>query len=125
MADITLETLWLNAAADLSDAMSFPTMNGLRAQLNTPGAIRTYANGRTRLITQAGRPRSSKASLPHLTRAQVEWLEDHAGQLVLVRDAQGRKFFGAYFSPDFDERGFVDEAGTDLVFAEVTHSEAV
>lgn len=125
MAGVGMQTLWLNDAADLADVMAFPTMSGLVAGKENRADVRTYAGGRTRLISRAGTPRSAKATLPLLTRAQIDWLDDHAGRLVLIRDAQGRKFYGVYLNPTFTEIGYIDEANTELVLVEVSHSEAV
>lgn len=126
MATITLDTLWLNAANDLSDAMSFPAMSALSSGPTTGGEVRMYANGRTRLITRAGTPRTTRARLPLCTREQVLWLEAHAGQVVLVRDAQGRKFYGVFFSPVFEEYGAVyDGASVEITLTEVSYDEAV
>lgn len=122
MASVDFCELILHDGADLTDRMSFPTLNSLTAGLETPGEVRRYANGTTRLITRAGASRTARARLPLLNRDRVVWLEGHARRLLLIRDGQGRVFFGAYFSPSFDELGFIDEAGTELVFNEISHS---
>ena len=125
MASVTLQTLWLNAGPAFADLMSFPTMNGLVSGQQDRAEVRAYANSRTRLVTKAGKPRSSTAKLPLLTRPQIAYLEKYAGTLVLARDAQGRKFYGAYLSPVFGEMGFIDEASTDITISELSFSEAV
>lgn len=125
MASVALETLWLNSAADLSDSQHFDTMNGLVASITKPGEVRRYAQGRRRLVTSKGRDRTHRVSLPHLLREQAVWLEDHVGQVVCARDAQGRKLYAVYFAVGMDERGFLDEATTQLELVEVTVSEEV
>lgn len=125
MASVKLETLWLNDAADLSDSQSFITMNGLSASVQPRVEARMMANGSTRKVTRVGRPRGLVAALPLLTRTQVRWLEDKAGRLLLVRDPTGRKFYGFFTGPDFNERVWDSTADTALTFFEITYGEAV
>lgn len=125
MASLDFCSLVLNDAADMADVMELPTVSGLVVGLDTPGEVRRYANGQTRLVSRPGRARRARARLPHLGRTEIQWIEQHAGRMVLVRSGQGHKFFGAYFSPDFDEVGYTPEASTELTFSELTYSEIV
>lgn len=125
MASIALDTLWLSVAADLADSQSFDTMDGLTASMETRVEVRRYAAGRTRLVSKSGRPRQIRVSLPLLTRSQVIWLEENAGRLLLVRDPAGRKFYGTFSTPTFDERVWDATADTELTIVEISHSEAV
>lgn len=122
MASVNFCELILNDAAELSDQMAFPTMNAWSVAIDTPGEVRQYANGTTRLISRAGTKRTARARLPLITRDQIAWLEAHARRMVLVRDGQGRAFYAAYLSPSFDETGYNGEAVTEIVLSELTYS---
>lgn len=125
MATLQLDCVFLNLASDLSDFQSFPLMSSLKISTSQPGEVRTMANGRRRLVRTAGKPRTAIVDLSHCTRTQVDWLEQHVGDLVCVRDDRGRKFYGVYLSVDVDETPTnTDDGGTSLSLTEVTHSEA-
>lgn len=123
MVTVSLKTVWLNLAADPSDYVSLPTMSALSVNTEQPGEVRRMANGRLRLVKRAGQARSASVDIEGATRTEVEWLEDHVGDLVCVRDDRGRKFFGVYMSVDADEIRANDYAGVSLALVEVTHSE--
>lgn len=125
MAGVTLGTLWLNDAADLSDGIAFPLMSKLTVVTAQPGEVRTMANGRLRMVSRAGRSRTWQADLPNLDRTAVDWLEDHLGELVLVRDDRGRKMFGTYLTLPDDAHRYDAESDVQITLLEVTHSEAV
>lgn len=127
MASVTLTSLWLNLASDLSQFRSFPLMAGLRIATEQPGEVRQYASGRRRLVRKA--PTAARAVtlvLPQCDRDQIAWLEGNAGQLVLARDDRGRKVWGTYFTVSVDEAQGDPTAGDVVIaLAEVTHSEVV
>ena len=58
-------------------------------------------------------------------RATIEWLEDHTGETVLVRDDRGRKFYGSYFQPATAEHPYNTEGDVTVSFTEVSFDEAV
>lgn len=125
MASVTLRTLWLNDADDLSDSMSFPWMSKLSVQTAKPGEVRLMSNGRLRVVTRAGQTRTFDVDLPNLTRVEVEWLEAHIGRTLLVRDDRGRKIYGAFFTLPDDAHQYDDENDVQLTLQEITRSEAV
>lgn len=126
MATVTLGTVWLNLAADPSVYLSLPTMASLSATTAVPGEVRRMANGRMRSVTRAGSARGAEVDVENATRAEIDWLEAHVGDLVCVRDDRGRKFFGVYYSVPVEEMlGQPGYGGVSLSLAEVTHSEAV
>lgn len=125
MATVSLVTLWLNDAEDLSDVLATDALSTLTLAPQTQGAVRLYANGRTRSITRAGKSQNATIKILNCARADVQWVEDHAGRLLLVRDPLGRKFYGVYYVPTITERPFELTADIALELTEVTHSEAV
>lgn len=125
MATVTLGTVWLNLASDPSVSLSLPTMATLTINTGQDGEVRRLANGRLRLVKRAGQARSASVDIEGATRTEVEWLEDHVGDLVCVRDDRGRKFFGVYMAVDADEIRANDYANVSLALVEVTHSEVV
>jgi hypothetical protein len=126
MATVQLRTLWLNLASDPSQAMSFPYMSALTWSKEQPGEVRRYANGRTRIIRRAGQTRTAEVTLTGCNREQIDWLEEHVGDLVCVRDDRGRKVFGAYLIvPVAEAQHRRDRGDVSLSLAEVSFSEAV
>jgi len=122
---IVLSTVWINLASNPSSFQSFPLMSALEVDTMQPGQIRTYAGGRLRLVTTAGVARSATITLPECSRAQINWLQSNAGNIVLVRDDRGRKIWGAFLNPKVVENQYNTNADVTLVINEITYSEAV
>lgn len=125
MASVALRTLWLNDAADLTDALSLPGMSSLSVASQAPGAVRRMANGRLRSVSRAGQARTVDATFDACTRAEIAWLDAHVGRIVLIRDDRGRKLFGIYYEVPVDEHQYDDQGDVNLTLTEVTFSEAV
>lgn len=125
MATVTLGTVWLNLAADPSDYISLPTMSSLSVSTSQPGEVRRLANGRLRVVRQAGQARGASVDADGVTEAEVDWLESHVGEVVCIRDDRGRKFFGVYLGVDVEEIRASVYANVSLSLTNVTHSEAV
>lgn len=126
MATVTLASVWFNVASDPTDSLTLPTMSSLSVTSSKEGEARRLANGRVRLITRSGGTRRSIAvSVAYATRAEIDWLEDHVGVLVCVRDDRGRKVYGVYYQVQTDEHRGLAEGGPSLSVDEATHSEAV
>lgn len=125
MASVTLSTLWVNDAADLSVAVALP-LAALTWKPSKSGEVRTYGQGRRRLVTRVGSVRSADISLEYVDRSTVDRLEGWAGRLLCFRDPMGRKFYGAYLEPSIEE---LDDgsghANVTFTVYEVTHSEEV
>jgi len=124
-ASITLTSVQLNLASDLSQYRLFPSMSALRVTTAPSGEVRAYANGRRRLIRKVGVPRSLVLTLPNCSRDQISWLETNAGQLMLIRDHTGRKIWGVYMAAPVDENPYNADGLVTLTLNEVTHSEVI
>lgn len=125
-AEVALTTVWLNLASEPSISQSFPAMSKLEVNTKRPGEARLNANGRTRLIRKPAKARTFALSLPNCTRAQIDWLELYAGELVIVRDDRKRKIPCVYFDVPIDEEpGDADSGDVTLALTEITYSEAV
>lgn len=121
MAEVTLDRLWLHDAdAPETYLRFFTTDRGDTRAVD--GEIRTYANGRRRLVTRAGSARTLPVTLRQVSDADLDVLEEWRGRLVMVRDHRGRLFFGTYFSIDVTD--YKDRSGYDVAVevADVTHS---
>lgn len=125
MAVVTLQTLWLNSAANPQDAMSFPLMASLSVTTARKGEVRAYSAGRLRSVVQAGRSRTVSAGLPALTREQIAWLEAHVADVLCARDDRGRKLWVVYYQLPIEEHQYNEEGNASLDLAEVSYSEAV
>ena len=109
MASVTLTTLWLNVASDLSDYMSFPQMNALTdapmvpwsgSTSSTSGQVRLYADGTLRAVVQPGYQKSVTVTLYGCTPAQVAWLDlqNQGNVTLLARDDVGRRFYCSFYT---------------------------
>ncbi len=126
MSTVNLGAVFLNAANNLADSVSFQNVTGLTYLKGTDGDVRALANGRLRLVTTTTTRQSYALNLELCTRTQITWLQDHIGALVCARDDRGRKVYGTYFEVTVDENvARSDYADASLRFTEVTHSEAV
>lgn len=126
MTTVALTTVWLNLATDLSDYQSFSYMSGLNVNTMRPGTDREYANGRLRLVLNGSTRRTFQLTLPACTRDQIDWLELHTAELMLVRDDRGRKVWGTYFKMSVSEKSADTDSGdVEIEFKQITHSEAV
>lgn len=123
MATVTLEQAWVHLASDLTQNISCWSADWSDTR-SVRGEVRTYANGRRRIIRRAGTQRQLGVTLKLLTAEQVDTLAGWAGETVLIRDKRGRKLYCTWF--DVTVIDHVDGAHDVTVqAAEVTHSEAV
>lgn len=124
MASVTLDRVWLNDAADLDDSVSFYTQ-GRGDQQALSGSVRQYANGRARLITSASSSLSVPFTAVALEWADVQWLRDHIGRVVLFRDKPGRRVWGVYLSVDVDDRRKQESFDVKISLQRLSYDEAV
>jgi len=103
MASVLLETAWVNLASDLSQSLALWSADWSDDR-SVPGAIRTYAGGRRRVVSRAGKLRNLSVTFPTIIGAQVETLVGWAGQTVLLRDKRGRLVWCVYFSAAVSDR---------------------
>ena len=123
---VTLRTVWLNLATDLSDYVSFPAMSALSVDPVQPGQVQRLAGGRLRLTLRTGLGQTTQATLPFCDRTQVAWVEGHIGQVVCIRDDRGRKSYGTYLAPEIDEWPYsADYADVALKIEKITYTEVV
>lgn len=124
MASVVLDRVWLNDAADLSDSLSFQSSNrGDRERVG--GSVRAYANGRQRLVSTATTTLTLPLVAVAVSWADVEWLREHAGRLLLLRDKPGRRVWGTYFSVDVDDRARQESHNVQIEFQRLSFDEAV
>lgn len=124
-AGVTLKTVWINLASDLTQYQSFNQLAALKVETNQPGDVRRYAGGRMRIIRKAGISRAISLSLPACTRAQITFLEANVGQIVCVRDDRGRKIWATYLAVPVDENSFELTGNVSLALSEVTATDIV
>jgi hypothetical protein len=120
----TLDRFWVHDNDDLSDYITAFTRDR-GDDRSVDGDVRRYASGRLRVIVREGVARGISAQLVNLTDTQVGWLEDRLGDIVMVRDHEGRKMFAAFLSMAVaDVR---DRSGHDVTvqFRQVTRAEEV
>jgi hypothetical protein len=115
----------LNAVEDPSNYVTFRFLTQFSRQQTKPGRIQRMAGGRTRVIRQAGMSRSWDLGFKYVTPEQKEWLEDHSGVVMCVRDDRGHKMFGTYLGVDVSEWMYNHQGEASLMFQEVSFSEHV
>lgn len=123
---VDLAAVFLNLAANPSDRLALYTVTGLQPATEVRADVRSLANGRQRVVRQAGKPRSYSLKVEQLDRAGISWLEQHAGETMCIRDDRGRKFYAAFFAVPVDESTLWNDRGdVDLRISEVSATEAV
>ena len=120
MASVQLRKVWLHDAANPVNRHEFWS-NRPADDRDYGGEVRTMANGRRRIITNAQRSQTLPITLVDVTDSQLEWLESFAGRLVMYRDPKGRLLFCTFFTLGVEEyRDFNYEVT--LTLQEVTYS---
>lgn len=126
MASITLDTLFLHDATDLSAYVAFDAdLVSLSERASHSGEVRTYAGGRQRLITRPGEPRTINVKFEYVSPSEQQALRDWIGVLLLLRDPRGRKVYGVFHEMDVSERNPIDYTDINFAFQQVTASEEV
>jgi hypothetical protein len=95
IATLTLRKTFVNLVAT-GAAVSGQTGRDRPEDYEIPLEVRMYAGGRRRSITSAGEAGTYSFVLLLIPRTSVELLRSWQGQLVLVRDHKGRRFYGVY-----------------------------
>ena len=121
MATLQLDRVWVNRM-DTGEAVSAYS-SGRGRQVAVEGEVRTFAGGRQRSITSAGRRGSMAFTLVYLTSAQVAQLESWVGLEVMYRDHRGQRFVGVFFELDSKEYKEPDRYDIGLTLQEVTWDE--
>lgn len=108
MASVSLARAWVHLASDLSQSVDlwsadWSDVPGVR------GDVRTYANGRVRIVRRAGRTRELAITFPIVTEAELDFLISLAGEVALVRSKpgggnRGRKVYCTWFEVPTTDR---------------------
>jgi hypothetical protein len=125
MVSMSLATVWLNSAVDLSDCLAVEYVTGIESAPTQNGEVRVYAGGRLRDVSWDGDQENLNLTFGVMTRAAIRWVELHAGKPVVVRDPVGRKFFGVYRNPRITERRGENAADVSLTVQQTSASEVV
>ena len=125
MAVITLSEIWLHDGEDLADYVQSYGFASEDESHAVAGQVRTYANGRRRIIRRAGTATSVSVTLPSTDRTTIDWLRERAGQTLMLRDPSGRKVWGTLFSVSVPEKGSAQLPDASFSFESVTASEKV
>lgn len=121
MTSITLRDVWLQSAADSTDGLSFPAHSVSLTKTLNRAQVRTYAGGRRRLVKGTGVATTFNLRLPAVSAAELEWINEHEGQIIVVRDTKGRVIVGAYLIVPVTDR-VTTASDTEIVIEELTHS---
>jgi hypothetical protein len=99
---VVFKDAWLTDMTDTSVSIhaSFPDRS---KTASTGGAVREYAGGRRRIISNARKAATFPLVLQLLDDADLEQLIAWQDHVVLLRDPVGRRIFGAYSSVDVDD----------------------
>lgn len=123
MASVQLDRCLLQLASAPSDAVAFFSSGRADAR-TTPGDVRRYANGRLRVVTQAGSVTTLDVTARRITAADLAKIDSWRGKVVLFRDVLGRKLYSVYLQVQVSD--YTDRGGYDAAFklTEVSYSEA-
>lgn len=103
MAQVYLSDVWIHLLSDPSQHLRFDIRGAETHEVEAPGEVRRYANGRRRAVTRSGLDENLSLRLDAVTREQWRTLRLWAKQSVMVRDPVGRVFYGVYFRPSGEE----------------------
>lgn len=125
MTSITLTTIVLNDAEDPSDVLVLDRLSTYSRRPTTPGRVQRVGGGGFRVITSEGTQAIWDVTANRCPIEDTNWIEDHAGRTVCVRDDAGRKFFAVYFEPDIEEVPRPRGANVTLQLTETTWIEGI
>lgn len=125
MAVVSLHTLWINAASDLSDFLALQYASGLSGGSSTSVTYQVMASGRQRAIVTGSSLRTYKVSCDGVTPAELAWLRAHEAVLCCFRDPYGQKLYGMFTATPWTGKVPGALTSTELDVTEVSHSEAV
>lgn len=125
MASVTLTELWVHAGDDLADYVTSDGFLAESSRRTSRSEVLIYAGGRERLHRRPGAPRVLNVSMPAVSRAVIDWLEEHADTLVMLRDPRGRLVWGAYGDVSVDEEPGPVLPPVSFTLRSVTHNPAV
>lgn len=126
IAVVYVTNLWLSLAADLTQLQTFPYLSANSSAPKIQVSTKLYAGGNYRVVRQRGRQSTQQFTLLCCTAAQRQLIEfDWLGELLVVRDDRGRKYFGVYADPQVTEHPYNDECDITITMQEITKSESV
>jgi hypothetical protein len=102
MASLILTKMFINFVAT-GEAVSGDAAPGRSEDYKVNGRVGTYGAGRQRAIATLGEAGTFTFQLRYVSRSTVDTLHLWIQQLVQVRDARGRLFYGVYFQAGIDE----------------------
>lgn len=124
MSTVHLTTVVLNDAEDPADLLICTRMTKYRRARTQDGRIQAVAGGGRRAVLAAGTHQEWEVSISKAPREAIDWIEDHIGRVVCLRDDAGHKVFGLYLEVEIEEVPRPRTASLDLKVAQVTWSEA-
>lgn len=124
-AAVSLQATWLNDALNPADVVALYATD-LTDTPDTGGAVRTYAGGRRRYVAGEGVTRRYTLTLTLVTAAQLQWIEDHVGRVVCLRDFTGMRRWVTYTTWQRAPRAFANRHEiTSFTLVETTFSDAL
>lgn len=124
---LSLCDIWLNDTINPSDLCSFKYAGDELGFTQTSRAEVRQLINRRRVIRRGTRTYTSVAiTMPWLTPTQLQWLREHEGRIVTVRDHVGTKIHAVYLDLSYEvDTSRRDRADTKITLEQVTFSEAV
>lgn len=126
-ATLQLCAIWMNDATEPADLCNFRYAEDSFGLTVTPRAeVRQLAN-RRRVVRRGTRTYTAIGlSLISCTPTQIQWLVDHVGEIICVRDHVGTKVYGTYLELPREVLTRVrDKANVKLTIEQITFSEAL
>lgn len=122
MASVSLTEVWVHDADDPSDYVTSDGFGEGGPTDSVVGEVRRYAQGRRRAVRRAGRTRRYRRTFPAVSDEWIDWMDDHIGSTVMVRDPKGRLFFGVFWEIDIPDLPGGAAPDVTVAFESVTYS---
>lgn len=88
MASVNLTSSYLHRANDIDDYVSFPEAASNRS-LSTRTGVRSYSDGKRRVVASPDRDRLLRLQLPVVPRSTANALREYLSEVVLFRSPTG------------------------------------
>lgn len=124
MAVIYLHELWVHNGDDLADYVTC-SLRSLDTNRTADSEVRTYGQGRRRVVRGPARPLSGQVEVQLVDRPTLARLDQWAGHDVFIRTPRGHALFAVYHALEVVEHRWTDAVDVAFTFETLSRSVAL